>query len=158
LLSEYNLYKRCNPVGTACDTAIVALGSPPKYGLFKGYEVHLPGVGFCFMQLWDDIDKCYSRMAGALVAFKEPDLAEKDERNESAQPVVALRGWPLRIEVTNADVGDECIIALYGPDPTITRIGSRDREGNWTTKTILERGPISQSLEPTAVVYRTITY
>jgi YD repeat-containing protein len=68
-----------------------------------------------------------------------------------------------QVETNKGNIEHEASQMIFGRQdthstPTITRIGSRDLDGNWTSKTILEHNPVTQAVEPIAILYRTITY
>ena len=68
-----------------------------------------------------------------------------------------------RTETNIGDLEQEASQLILGQQGTgsslrITRIDSRDLEGNWTCKTTLERNPATQAIEAVVTVHRTITY
>lgn len=56
------VYKRCNPIGTTCDSCDITIGSPPfaPYGLFDGAEIHIGITAACAMALVEAVSKCYA--------------------------------------------------------------------------------------------------
>jgi hypothetical protein len=55
------VYKRCNPIGSTCDTCSITIGSPSwAYGLFDGAEIHVGTANICAMAALESVSGCFA--------------------------------------------------------------------------------------------------